>query len=512
MGAGGSLQRMIADVEHELPRSPSPRSSAPRSAWRVRDMAGPSRNCTGLSELTILAQARKRNREHVQSPRPPAGPGRRMVCAHSMEACFEDTCLLEQVLRQAGARALWRAMAVSQDWRHTSRMVWRDLYRDEAVPTSLADFWRTHQVLCHRFVLDIRYRHIQRRPQLTSNHPECVAWDVEMKRWVLVRKVPRVLSETSQALGLLADVRLLRHFAYTDIIPDLYQVQLVSGEMGLGGEVADAYVITEAPDTSLYNLLHPNRERLAPEHVQWFLHRLLSGLSELHSAEIYHLDLSPFNIQLFSNCDLRIVNVAWECQVPGLQTTEPKKFQRWYKAPETFLNDVAWHNTEEGKAAADLWAVGCIFAEMITGQVLFPGHDYYDQIRLIVERLGFPEDKQGQELILSVGPVSPQPGGVRALFRGWATDEALDLMEILLSFDPLARGSAAEALQHPYFIELIESPLTPSTSREMMLDVPRFDARFAVEALTRTPHSVQEGILSSLVEAGAKLDSSFWIT
>lgn len=80
---------------------------------------------------------------------------------------------------------------------------------------------------------------------------------------------------------------------------------------------------------------------------------------------------------------------------------------------------------------------------------------------------------------------------------------------MLLSFDPEARGSAAMALRHPYFNELIDSPISPTT---MAMDepVPRFDAGFAVEALTRAPHSIQEGILSSLVEAGATLDSSFW--
>ena len=51
----------------------------------------------------------------------------------------------------------------------------------------------------------------------------------------------------------------------------LYQM---SGEAGLGGIDADAYVYTEAPDTSLWNLLHPNRERLAPEHVRCVLEAL----------------------------------------------------------------------------------------------------------------------------------------------------------------------------------------------------------------------------------------------
>lgn len=56
----------------------------------------------------------------------------------------------------------------------------------------------------------------------------------------------------------------------------------MSGEAGLGGIDADAYVYTEAPDTSLWNLLHPNRERLAPEHVRcvasWRRYWMLSSV------------------------------------------------------------------------------------------------------------------------------------------------------------------------------------------------------------------------------------------
>ena len=59
------------------------------------------------------------------------------------------------------------------------------------------------------------------------------------------------------------------------------------------------------------------------------------GLAELHAAGVHHLDLSAHNIWLFSNCDLRIVNVAWEWQLPGLHTTDPKPFQRWYKVLDT---------------------------------------------------------------------------------------------------------------------------------------------------------------------------------
>jgi serine/threonine protein kinase len=38
--------------------------------------------------------------------------------------------------------------------------------------------------------------------------------------------------------------------------------------------------------------------------------------------------------------------------------------------------------------AIDLWAVGCILAEMLTGTPLFPGRDYSHQLNLILDIIG----------------------------------------------------------------------------------------------------------------------------
>ena len=38
----------------------------------------------------------------------------------------------------------------------------------------------------------------------------------------------------------------------------------------------------------------------------------------------------------------------------------------------------------------DIWSIGCIFGEMVRGQVLFPGSDHIDQWNKIIETLGSP--------------------------------------------------------------------------------------------------------------------------
>lgn len=57
---------------------------------------------------------------------------------------------------------------------------------------------------------------------------------------------------------------------------------------------------------------------------------------------------------------------------------------RNYRAPESMLT---WQRYDK---QVDIWSAGCIFAEMLRGKLLFPGHNHIDQFRVIVELLGTP--------------------------------------------------------------------------------------------------------------------------
>ena len=60
---------------------------------------------------------------------------------------------------------------------------------------------------------------------------------------------------------------------------------------------------------------------------------------------------------------------------------------RWYRAPELLVENQSY------TTAIDVWAVGCIFAEMLGRKALFPGRDYLHQLRLIIDVLGTPSEE-----------------------------------------------------------------------------------------------------------------------
>ena len=52
---------------------------------------------------------------------------------------------------------------------------------------------------------------------------------------------------------------------------------------------------------------------------------------------------------------------------------------RWYRAPELLVGDAAYSGT------VDVWAIGCIFAEIFNGMPLFPGDSDLHTLKLILE-------------------------------------------------------------------------------------------------------------------------------
>lgn len=61
---------------------------------------------------------------------------------------------------------------------------------------------------------------------------------------------------------------------------------------------------------------------------------------------------------------------------------------RWYRAPELLLS------CDHYSAAIDVWAVGCILAELLRRKPYFPGKDYMDQLTIIIMQLGMPSNRE----------------------------------------------------------------------------------------------------------------------
>ena len=198
-----------------------------------------------------------------------------------------------------------------------------------------------------------------------------------------------------------------------------------------------------------YNLRNLCPLSLSPPSIKSILRQLLEGLSYLHRSWIIHRDLSCNNILI---SPLGVVKIT-DFGLSKVLVSEETKHTRfvttlWYRAPEVLFG------TSYYGRAVDLWAAGCIFAEMLDRQPMFAGNNDMDQVATIFKKLGTPsgEDWPGVNYFPNYmkQPASPSLAFQKA-FRD-VEPQGIDLLKRLLAYSPLERISAEEALMHPYFL------------------------------------------------------------
>ncbi len=247
-------------------------------------------------------------------------------------------------------------------------------------------------------------------------------------------------------LRTLREMKLLRYFNHENIISILDIQKPRNFE-----SFSEVYLIQELMETDMHRVIRT--QELSDDHCQYFIYQTLRALKAMHSANVLHRDLKPSNLLLNANCDLKVCDFGLARSAASTEDNQGFMTEyvatRWYRAPEIMLT------FKEYTKAIDVWSVGCILAEMLSGKPLFPGKDYHHQLTLILDVLGTPtmedyygiKSRRAREYIRSLPFKKKIPWKV--MFPK-TSDLALDLLEKLLAFNPVKRITVEEALKHPY--------------------------------------------------------------
>lgn len=115
--------------------------------------------------------------------------------------------------------------------------------------------------------------------------------------------------------------------------------------------------------------------------IFFFSYQMLEGISYLHNNGFFHRDLKPENM-LITNNTLKIADFGLAREIRSRPPYTDYVSTRWYRAPEVLFRSSSYN------APIDLWAMGCIIAEMYLNRPLFPGTSEADQIYQICALLG----------------------------------------------------------------------------------------------------------------------------
>ncbi|KAH0830482.1 kinase-like domain-containing protein [Lanmaoa asiatica] len=186
--------------------------------------------------------------------------------------------------------------------------------------------------------------------------------------------------------------------------------------------------------------------------IKLYMYQLLRSLAYIHSVGICHRDIKPQNLLL--NPATGVLKLCDFGSAKILVAGEPNVSyicSRYYRAPELIFGATNYTTN------IDIWSTGCVMAELMLGQPLFPGESGIDQLVEIIKVLGTPSREQ----IKTMNPnymehkfpqIKPHP--FNKVFRPRTAPEAIDLVAKLLEYTPGARLSAVEAMVHPFFDEL----------------------------------------------------------
>ncbi|XP_020097852.1 cyclin-dependent kinase F-1 [Ananas comosus] len=125
---------------------------------------------------------------------------------------------------------------------------------------------------------------------------------------------------------------------------------------------------------------------------------------------------------------------------------------RWFRAPE-----LLYGSTNYG-LEVDLWSLGCIFAELLSLEPLFPGSSDLDQLSRIISVLGDfdAESCPSCSKLPDYGKITftkvENPTGLEACLPNRSAKE-VNIVKRLLCFDPASRATAGELLSDQYFTE-----------------------------------------------------------
>eukprot|EP00794_Sanderia_malayensis_P011349 gene11349-12533_t len=241
-----------------------------------------------------------------------------------------------------------------------------------------------------------------------------------------------------------------------------------------------------------------NKQTIPMIYIKLYMYQLFRALSYIHSTGICHRDIKPQNLLL--NPETAVLKLCDFGSAKKLVQGEPNVAyicSRYYRAPELIFGATDY------TVDIDTWSAGCVLAELLLGQPIFPGDSGVDQLVEIIKVLGTPTREQIREMNqhyteFKFPQIKPHPWS--KVFRAKIPQEAISLTGRLLEYTPTSRVPPLEACSFPFFDELRDPSIRLPNGR----DLPSL-FNFTPEELSMVTSSSQK---QSLIPAHVRAQNS----
>ncbi|XP_055923818.1 cyclin-dependent kinase-like 1 isoform X1 [Eupeodes corollae] len=258
-----------------------------------------------------------------------------------------------------------------------------------------------------------------------------------------------VESEDDPAIRKIAlrEIRLLKNLKHPNLV-SLLEVFRRKRRLHLVFEFCELTVLHELER-------HPQG---CPENLtKQIVYQTLHGVAYCHKQGCLHRDIKPENILLTAQGQVKLCDFGFARMLsPGENYTDYVA-TRWYRAPELLVGD-----TQYG-TPVDVWAIGCLFAELVRGEALWPGRSDVDQLYLIRKTLGdllprhiqiFGQNEYFKGITLPVPPTL-EPLEDKMPSKALHNPLTIDFLRKCIDKDPAKRWSCEKLIKHSYFDDYI---------------------------------------------------------
>ncbi|KAG7197366.1 hypothetical protein KM043_018473 [Ampulex compressa] len=208
-----------------------------------------------------------------------------------------------------------------------------------------------------------------------------------------------------------------------------------------------------------------SKQTIPTSFIKLYMYQLFRSLAYIHSLGICHRDIKPQNLLL--DPETGVLKLCDFGSAKHLVKGEPNVSyicSRYYRAPELIFGAIDY------TTMIDVWSAGCVLAELLLGQPIFPGDSGVDQLVEIIKVLGTPTRDQIREMNpnyteFKFPQIKSHPW--QKVFRARTPSDAMELVSRLLEYTPSLRMSPLQACSHAFFNELREEGTRLPNGREL---------------------------------------------
>jgi len=263
-------------------------------------------------------------------------------------------------------------------------------------------------------------------------------------RDVAIKVVPLVAEDEGVPVVSLREVALLRSMSHPNILELL--------DVFVDLPLQQVCMVLPYMQNDLKSLLRTRFKLGMPRRmIASTMRQTFAGLAYLHDSDILHRDLKPMNVLVDESGTVKLADFGLARVRPKGSLTQ-EVVTLWYRAPELLLGQ------QNYTAAVDMWAAGCMLAELALNRPLLAGDSEIGQILCICKLLGTPTEASWPGVVNLPNSDALASG----LFPCWRSAPLADrlpeidpataaLIAAMVRYVPSSRLEAHEALMHPYF-------------------------------------------------------------